>query len=92
MSTPAWLLLAFDAALPELVGAERDRLAQIICDHLPGPDIAAVIAGSAAAVLKTRGHVDPSLAREIGANAAQCILGALSDDEVVRAVRRGGRK
>lgn len=94
--TPAWLLLALDSALPELVGADRDRLAQVICEQLPGPDMAAVIASSAAAVLKTHGisgsnDIAGRISREIGNNAAQCLLGALADDDVMREVNRRAR-
>lgn len=80
--TPAWLLLAFDAALPELAGADRDRLAARVLEHIPAKEVAKAIAVSAKAVLEQRGIRigDGGIDREIGNNAAQSVLFALEGE------------
>ena len=80
--TPPWLLLAFDDALPDLVGADRDRLAARVLDHIPADLLAVAIAESAKTVLEQRNIKDGAgdLSREIGRNAAQRVLYALEGE------------
>lgn len=72
--TPSWLVPVLEDLLPGVVGAERDLLAERIVEAVPRYAIADVIATSAKAVLRTRDIYDEALAREIGNNAAQCVL------------------
>lgn len=79
---PPWLVAVLDDELPNVVGAERERIAERIVEAIPGRAIAKVIATSAQAVLATRKIRDDGgdLCREIGNNAAQTVLVTLAGD------------
>ncbi len=73
---PAWLVLAIDDACPDMLGGDRDRLAERILERVPAEQLVKAIAGSAKAVLATRNIRDEAgdLSIEIGRNAAQSVL------------------
>lgn len=72
-----------DRELPELTGADRDRLAKRIADAVPVDLVAGVIAKAAATQLRAHGVRDPDdvIAVDIASQAAMCVCGELSDDE-----------
>ena len=73
-----WLVdvLAHHAHFDLEHGPSRELLAEAIIEAIPGALVADTIKISTAAVLRTRSIADPgdSLAREVGNNAAQCVL------------------
>ncbi len=74
-----WILDVLDRELPDLVGAERDRLAEKIVDAMPLLPIAAAICSAAYTQMRVRGEDVKciELARDIGNNAAMSVLEVL---------------
>lgn len=82
MTLPAWLVDVLDRELPQLVGSDRDRLAEAILAALPAVPIAQAIRISAIAhlVVNNVGHPMKrhDIASDIANNAAMGVVESLS--------------
>ncbi|MDQ3295102.1 MAG: hypothetical protein M3619_00770 [Myxococcota bacterium] len=76
-----WIVDVLDRELPNLTGAERDRIAEALDEALPTNAIVDAIASSAQAVLTQRNIRDGAgdVAREIANNSAQTVVFALGE-------------
>jgi hypothetical protein len=83
----AWLIDVLDRELPDMIGADRDRIADAILDALPLPQIAAAVKTSALAAMlvsnigKNNQHRH-MIAADIANNGAMAVLAVLGDADV----------
>jgi hypothetical protein len=88
----AWLVGVLDRALPEMIGADRDRLADEILDALPIDLIGVTIQEAALQQLCRHCMVAEDAehaAKDVAGNAALAVVGVLGDADVDEAEEAG---